>query len=134
MKGRRKWIIALIFLLLFVAASLPFLFGVVQMSSRTMLPLIHGESSPGGGDGDYLIFLKMFIDPRPGDLALVRPAALKGVQTIRRIASIAGGDSANEKTYVVEAERASGLDSKSFGPIPRSEIVGRVIYVYHAHR
>jgi signal peptidase I len=77
-----------------------------------MLPALH--------PGDRLLVVR--LQPRPGDVvALVRD----GRTMVKRVAAVDG----DEVSVRGDNDEAS-TDSRSFGPVPRSSILGRAVYRY----
>lgn len=73
--------------------------------------------------GDRVLVLR--LRPRPGDvIALLDPRG--ATRTIlKRVAAIDG-----DELTVLGDNAAASTDSRTFGPVPRSSVLGRVVYRY----
>lgn len=70
--------------------------------------------------GDRLLVLR--LAPRVGDVVAVEHA---GRVLVKRVAAIDG------HSVVVHGDNAEGsTDSRTFGPVPRSSVLGRAMYRY----
>lgn len=65
--------------------------------------------------------------PAPGTVIAVRDPGTAGRILIKRVASV---DRQQGRLAVVGDNRRASTDSRSFGPVPRSSMVGRVVYRY----
>jgi len=85
---------------------------------------------PGYHAGDRVLVNRvayLFLQPRPGDVVVLRDPELGGRYLLKRIAS---GDSADGSVYVTGDNAIDSRDSRHFGPVPRSAIVGRAWFRY----
>jgi nickel-type superoxide dismutase maturation protease len=93
----------------------------VVVRGRSMLPAL--------APGERVLFDRLAYvlgEPRVGDVVLARHAARPGVRMIKRIAEIA-----DDGGYVLLGDnRDQSLDSRTLGPFPRPDIVGRAWLVY----
>ncbi len=104
-------------------------FSVMEMGSTSMQPVISGQGAPPSRAGDLVVIAKWFrvASLRTGDLVAVDiPTPTGRVRTVRRIEqqpdTLAG-------QFYVRAASESGIDSRQFGPLPASDIHGRVIWI-----
>jgi signal peptidase I len=98
----------------------------VSVWGRSMEPELHS--------GEALLFDKLAYvrgAPRRGDIVLIQEPGRKGLRMVKRIKGIPGdisGDDLvlNEGEYWVEGDNAAeSTDSRTFGPVRRSELLGR---------
>lgn len=90
----------------------------IEVSGPSMNPTL--------ADGDRLLLLRKHSRLRPGDLVALRDPHDSGRLLVKRVASL---ESAG---LVVHGDNpASSRDSRSFGTVPHSSIVGRPVYRYH---
>ncbi len=99
-----------------------------EMGSDSMKPLIGGQGSPPSKQGDRVLVLTSFFDPKEGDLVLIEiPTAEGAVETIRRIKSIERGAKVR---FVVESIDPLGLDSRQFGSLPVEKLRGKILHIF----
>jgi len=101
---------------------------------RSLLPLaryrIAGESmSPALAAGERVLVNRAAYwlgRPRPGDVVVVRDPRARDRLLIKRIDRSAGPDAWS----VLGDNVAASTDSRSFGPLPRELLVGKVLARY----
>src|SRR5579859_796816 len=87
-----------------------------RVADTSMQPALR----PGSG-----VLVATWARPRVGDIVVLRDPEFTSTFTIKRIAAVRDG------AYEVRGENVNvSRDSRHFGPVPRSLIVGRVIYRY----
>ena len=104
-------------------------FSVVEMSSTSMQPVIAGQGAPPSRAGDLVVVAKWFrvASLRTGDLVAVDiPTPTGRVRTVRRIEQQPDTPAGQ---FYVRAESDSGIDSRQLGPLPASDIHGRVVWI-----
>jgi nickel-type superoxide dismutase maturation protease len=79
--------------------------------------------------GDRLVVARLpwvpLFGPRPGHVVAVRDPRRPDRVLIKRVSGVEG------RRVVVEGDAAhASTDSRSFGPVPRSAILGRAVYRY----
>lgn len=88
-------------------------------------------------DGQFTIVAKCaywFDEPQNGDIVILRHGSDNYIKRItacpgERPADSASGSEVPEGYYFVEGDnRPVSIDSRSFGPIPKEVIIGKVIY------
>jgi nickel-type superoxide dismutase maturation protease len=90
--------------------------------SPVALVVVDGDSMrPALEPGDRLLVLR--LPPRVGDVVALDHA---GRTMVKRVAAITPGG----EVTVHGDNAAASTDSRTFGPIPRSSIVGRAVYRY----
>jgi signal peptidase I len=102
-------------------------FSVMEMGSTSMQPVITGKGEPPSHAGDLVLATKWFrvAALRTGDLVIVDiPTPTGRVRTVRRIEQQPDTPAGQ---FFVRAE--SGIDSRQFGPLPASDIHGRVVWI-----
>jgi nickel-type superoxide dismutase maturation protease len=92
-----------------------------------MLPIriyrvIDRSMEPGLREGDYVFVSMVRIHLREGDLVVARHPRT-GLRIIKRVESIGDG-----RAFLVGDNRAASEDSRSFGSVGLSDIIGKVIY------
>lgn len=65
--------------------------------------------------------------PRPGEVVTVEDPTASGRILIKRVTAV---DRRGGMVEVVGDHRDASTDSRSFGPVPRSSVVGRAVYRY----
>jgi nickel-type superoxide dismutase maturation protease len=87
------------------------------------LVVVDGDSMrPALAHGDHLLVLR--LRPRIGDVvALHHPRT--GQVILKRVAAIDG-----DAVTVLGDDADHSTDSRSFGPVPRTSIIGRAVYRY----
>lgn len=65
--------------------------------------------------------------PKPGDVVAVRDPRLPTRILVKRVSGV---DRPLGTLEVVGDRRESSTDSRTFGPVPRSSVVGRAVYRY----
>jgi nickel-type superoxide dismutase maturation protease len=87
--------------------------------------------SPALEPGDRLLVIgtvwSRFLWPRPGDVVAVRDPRHPGRTLVKRVAAIHRAPATVE---VLGDARGASTDSRAFGPVPRSSIVGLAVYRY----
>jgi signal peptidase I len=99
-----------------------------------VLPLkrfvIKGHSmEPLLNDGDKIIINKLaylFTKPRLGDVVAFKENTERGKILLKKIERCLRG----EKYFVVGTNKHDSQDSRQFGPITKSQILGRVLVAY----
>jgi nickel-type superoxide dismutase maturation protease len=90
-----------------------------------------GSMSPALEPGDRLLVIgtvwSRFFWPRPGDVVAVDDPRQPGRTLVKRVAAIHRGPATIE---VLGDARGASTDSRDFGPLPRSSIVGLAVYRY----
>ena len=90
----------------------------IEVSGPSMNPTL--------ADGDRLLLVRKHSRLRPGDLVALRDPQDSARLLVKRVASL---ESAG---LVVHGDNpSSSRDSRTFGAVPRSLIVGRPVYRYH---
>lgn len=85
------------------------------------LVVVEGDSMrPTLEPGDRLVVLR--LPPRVGDVVAVEHG---GRVLVKRVAGLAG-----DGVTVQGDNAAASTDSRSFGPVPRSAVLGRAVYRY----
>lgn len=107
-----------------------------------MEPLIHGRSSPVASDGDQVLIWKSIKvgSLHRGDLVAINfEFEGRPIKTLRQIKYIPGDADPNNAAaiipadcFYVNASKTNALDSRSFGLVHASQIVGKVIKVFHS--
>jgi len=107
--------------------------GAPAMTHRPYWPLrrvaVHGDSMrPALEPGDRLLVVG-FLSVRPGDVvAVVDPRDEGGGRVlVKRVSAV--DDSSGDVTVLGDAPDAS-TDSRTFGAVPRSLVLGRAVYRY----
>jgi len=101
---------------------------------RSLLPLaryrVAGESmAPALSAGERVLVNRAaywFRGPRPGDVVVVRDPLARQRLLVKRIDGPAGRDAWS----VLGDNPAASTDSRSFGPLPRELLVGKVLARY----
>jgi len=108
------------------AAALASVAGALLIAGRLGRRLeIEGESMlPTLAPGDRVLVLSIGA-PRPGDLVALRDPRRRDRIIVKRVEAIDA-----DRYRVVGDNRAASTDSRTFGSVPRSEILGRVAYRY----
>ena len=104
-------------------------FSVMEMGSTSMQPLVAGQGAPPSRIGDFVVVAKWFrvASLRTGDLVTVDiPTPTGRVRTVRRIEQQPDTPAGQ---FYVRAANDSGIDSRQFGPLPASDIHGRVVWI-----
>ena len=104
-------------------------FSVMEMGSTSMQPVIAGQSAPPSRAGDLVVVAKWFrvASLRTGDFVTVDiPTPTGRVRTVRRIEQQPDTPAGQ---FYFRAARDSGIDSRQFGPLPASDIHGRVVWI-----
>jgi nickel-type superoxide dismutase maturation protease len=65
--------------------------------------------------------------PKPGDIVAVEDPTMDGRILIKRVTEV---DQLRHTLEIVGDHRDASTDSRSFGPVPRSNLVGRAVYRY----
>ena len=87
--------------------------------------VVSGDAmSPTYNDGDYLLINKIDDSFERGDVIVFRHTKNQNQFLIERIAYVLSED----EYFVLGDNRLKSLDSRSFGPISRSSIEGKVFY------
>lgn len=92
------------------------IFSRFKVHGNSMLPTL----KPGH---DVLVFnwAYIFSKPKKGDIVVIR---VNGREMVKRIQKVQGYE------YFVEGDNEEeSTDSRSFGPVDRSEIIGKVIFI-----
>ena len=104
-------------------------FSVMEMGSTSMQPVIAGQGAPPSHAGGLVVVAKWFsvASLRNGDLVVVDiPMPTGRVRTVRRIEQQPETPAGQ---FYVSAENDGGIDSRQFGPLPASDIHGRIIWI-----
>lgn len=81
---------------------------------------------PALAPGDRLLVVPAF-SPRPGHIVAVLDPGDQDRLLVKRVASV----DRRQGTISVEGDnRDASTDSRSFGPLPRTAVVGRAVYRY----
>jgi nickel-type superoxide dismutase maturation protease len=87
------------------------------------LVVVDGDSMrPALEPGDRLLVLA--LPPRVGDIVALRH---EGRTIVKRVAAVAADD---DRIDVLGDNAAASTDSRTFGPVGRGAIIGRVVYRY----
>jgi nickel-type superoxide dismutase maturation protease len=90
----------------------------IEVSGASMYPTL--------SDGDRLLLVRVRSRLRAGDLVALRDPHDGARLLVKRVASL------EPAGLVVHGDNpASSRDSRSFGTVPRSSILGRPVYCYH---
>jgi nickel-type superoxide dismutase maturation protease len=121
-KGRAQRLTAVAALSL-AAVSLWRSFRRVEVTGSSMSPTLE--------PGDRLVVIASPFGtrrwPRPGDVVAVRDPRQSDRILIKRVAALHRRAGTLD---VVGDDRQASTDSRAFGPVPRSAIVGRAVYRY----
>ena len=60
-------------------------------------------------------------EPVEGEVVLARPGALQGRVIVKRVGRVEP-----DRVWLISDNPAEGTDSESFGPVPLTELIGRV--------
>ena len=80
---------------------------------------------PALREGDWVLVLPPRRTPRSGDVVLVRDPRARSRLLLKRIASVSGDD-----CTVVGDRSDHSTDSRHFGPVRQTDIVGRAAFRY----
>jgi mitochondrial inner membrane protease subunit 1 len=104
---------------------------VAAATSVRRIEVAGTSMSPALEPGDRLLVVgtvwTRFLWPRPGDVVAVRDPRHPGRTLVKRVAAI---DRARATIDVLGDAREASTDSRHFGPLPRSSVVGRAVYRY----
>jgi nickel-type superoxide dismutase maturation protease len=88
------------------------------------LVVVDGDSMrPALEPGDHVLVVR--LRPRVGDVVAVRDPRAPDRTIVKRVATIDA-----HGVVVVGDNRAASTDSRTFGPVPRRDVLGRVVYRY----
>jgi nickel-type superoxide dismutase maturation protease len=76
--------------------------------------------------GDRLL-VAGFLRPRPGDVVAVVDPRDRDLVMVKRVAAV---DSDDGRVTVLGDNPAASTDSRTFGPVDRELVLGRVVYRY----
>lgn len=128
-KSKKRVVLVLLVFCAIAIAVLATQFAVMEMVSTSMEPLISGQGKPPSRRGDLLIIKRWFriSSLRTGDLVVVDIPAPNGrVRTVRKIDQQPDTPAGQ---FYVRAVSKTGIDSRSFGPLPAQDIRGRVVWI-----
>ena len=91
----------------------------VAVAGRSMEPTFH--------DGDWLVVRKLGRAPREGELVVAADPREPARLLLKRVRSVAGDRVTVQGDHVDPSE---STDSREFGPIPGSSVVGRPVLRY----
>ena len=109
---------------------IPGLGRLMRIQGESMSPLLHDGQLVLVKDGVYL-----YRTPQKGEMVAARPASLGGKAVIKRVIGLPhevvhiGSKEwclAEEDFFIVGDQADDSLDSRSFGPVRRDELVGSV--------
>ncbi len=110
---------------------------VGSLSPITRVRVVDDSMRPWLGPGDRLLVLRWPLRPRLGDVVVVRDPQRDGRWIVKRVAALEGqpwnGGAASVPRgclAVVGDNAAVSRDSRVFGPVPRSLVVGRAVWCY----
>jgi phage repressor protein C with HTH and peptisase S24 domain len=86
-----------------------------------LFKIVEDSLSPAINPGDFVLTLK--LPPKPGDVIVFRQPGIEGV-LIKRVVSI----SADGDQLQVAGSHPHSVDSRIFGPVSRSRVIGRVVW------
>jgi nickel-type superoxide dismutase maturation protease len=78
-------------------------------------------------DGDWLLVRKLGRLPRVGEVVVAHDPREPDRLLVKRVRSVVGGDVHVQGDH---ADPAESTDSRQFGPIPASAVVGRPVLRY----
>jgi nickel-type superoxide dismutase maturation protease len=78
-------------------------------------------------DGDWLLVRTVRRPPRAGELVVAHDPREPDRLLVKRVRSVSGGDVEVQGDH---ADPAESTDSRQFGPIPASAVVGRPVLRY----
>ncbi len=109
-----------------VAVGLPVVLavvGAIRLRPRRVEVVGH-SMEPTLTPGDRLLVVRLGA-PRPGDVVAVTDPRRPDRLLVKRVVAVLGGE------VVVRGDRPDhSTDSRSFGPVPRSSVIGRVVRRY----
>jgi nickel-type superoxide dismutase maturation protease len=73
--------------------------------------------------GDRVLVLRLRV--RPGDVVALRDPRDEARTILKRVTAVDG-----DELTVLGDNAAASTDSRTFGPVPRSSVLGRVVYRY----
>ncbi len=76
--------------------------------------------SPALKEGQDVLSINWFVDPKVGDIVVIKKS---GKELVKRIEKIEG-----ENVYVIGDNESESTDSRHFGPINKNQVVGKVVY------
>jgi signal peptidase I len=98
---------------------------VTVTATRTRRVVVEGESMmPSLEPGDRLLVLKLRA-PRAGDIVALHDPELPGRLLVKRVAAVAPAG-----VEVLGDNAGASRDSRSFGVVPPSALLGRAVYRY----
>lgn len=105
------------------------LLAAVERMSPVVRFRVEGDSmAPAFRYGDRLLVNRLAYlvrKPRPGDVVVLRDPEVRGRLLLKRIGAVEG------ERYVVLGDNPEGSrDSRSFGPVRRVDIVGKLLLRY----
>ena len=92
---------------------------------------VRGDSmAPTLSDGDWVVALQGLPIAR-GDVVIVRRPRSTDLEVVKRVTGAPGDDGLSADEWFVEGDDPRrSTDSRSFGPVSRAAIKGRVVLVY----
>jgi nickel-type superoxide dismutase maturation protease len=78
-------------------------------------------------DGDWLLVRRLLRPPRPGEIVVAADPREPERLLVKRVRSVAADGVTVQGDH---ADPAESTDSRQFGPIPRSAVVGRPVLRY----
>lgn len=88
------------------------------------LVVVEGDSMrPALADGDRLLVVR--LRPRIGDVVALVDPRLPSRTIVKRVVGVRG-----DRVDVRGDNASASTDSRAFGPVPRSSILGRAVYRY----
>jgi nickel-type superoxide dismutase maturation protease len=80
---------------------------------------------PALREGDWLLVLPSRRRPRRGEIVLVRDPRERERLLLKRVADVSG-----DRCTVVGDHDGHSTDSRAFGPVPLSDVIGRAAFRY----
>lgn len=95
-----------------------------------MEPLIHAKGSHNGQHDSHVLYIKKYNSTslQPGNLVYVNITTPFGHYNIIRMVE-QHNDTPSGYYYIISSNH-NGFDSKAFGPVPASDILGKVIFIF----
>ena len=79
--------------------------------------------------GDWIVVTDLVRRPKVGEIVLVRDPRDPDRLMLKRVAAVADGS-----CRVLGDRPEESTDSRTFGPVPLSNVVGRAVFRYGFHR
>ena len=80
---------------------------------------------PALREGDWVIVAPLWRPPRPGEIVLARDPRVPERLVLKRVAQVEDGS-----CTLLGDRRDESTDSRTFGPVPLSLVLGRAVFRY----